>query len=192
MHPDFLLNGAEPIACSSPPPDFGTLLADLATLGFDVADDDVFHDAMDSWLAYHPLRPHADGVVEKERRRRAPAPAPAPSLALKSSAQRLSVREAAALLGLPPRTVQDQAAHGKIPGAAKFGRRWTFDREKLRQFVRERERETWQNAGRHLDVSGGGKPFGVGSKFADANSDGRFTQVIQQLRARATKPDASG
>jgi hypothetical protein len=40
-----------------PPPDFETLLTNLAALGFDVADDQVFHDALNSWRAYHPPKP---------------------------------------------------------------------------------------------------------------------------------------
>jgi len=34
----------------------------------------------------------------------------------------------------PSRTIQDLAARGEIAGAAKLGRRWTFDLEKLRRF----------------------------------------------------------
>jgi excisionase family DNA binding protein len=105
---------------------------------------------------------------------------------------RCSIKQAATILGLPSRTIQDLAARGKIAGAAKLGRRWTFDQEKLRRFIREKERETWHNASRPLDVSGVAKPFGAGLRFAGENSDGRFTRVTRRLRARNTRPRGSG
>lgn len=43
--------------------------------------------------------------------------------------------------GLSRRTVQAMAARGEIPGAAKFGKLWTFDRLKLARWIREKEQE---------------------------------------------------
>jgi hypothetical protein len=106
--------------------------------------------------------------------------------------ERCAIDQAVAILGLPLRTVQDLAARGEIMGAAKIGRRWTFDLEKLRRFVRDKERQTWRSQGRPADVSGGAKPFGVGFRFAGENSDGRFTQVTRRLRARDTGPRGNG
>jgi hypothetical protein len=98
------------------------------------------------------------------------------------------VADAVAILGVPPRTVQDLAARGELPGAAKFGRRWTFDLSKLRRYVREKERTTW-NEGARLQpgVTGVVIPSGAALKSTAMRSDGRFTQVIQRLRARAAK-----
>src|SRR5262245_6152254 len=106
--------------------------------------------------------------------------------------ERASVKTAASMLGLPLRTVQHLAARGEIAGAAKFGRRWTFDVEKLKRQIRERERQTWLNARHRPDATGGRAPFGVGPRFAGETSDGRFTQVTRRLRARATKPARNG
>jgi Helix-turn-helix domain len=106
--------------------------------------------------------------------------------------ERGASQQAKAILGLPVRTVQDLAARGEIAGAAKLGRRWTFDLEKLRRFVRQRERETWQHANHPPDVSGAAKLFGAGPRFAGENSDGRFTRVTRRLRARNTTPRGSG
>jgi excisionase family DNA binding protein len=65
--------------------------------------------------------------------------------------ERVTTEIAAGILGLPARTIQEMALNGEIPGAAKFGRRWTFDEKKLRNFVRQREEEQWQDANqRHL------------------------------------------
>ena len=62
--------------------------------------------------------------------------------------ERGPIGKAAAILGLPLRTVQDQSARGEIPGAAKIGGRWTYDIETLRRHVKQRERETWQSGKR--------------------------------------------
>ena|SRR5262245_6456667 len=53
----------------------------------------------------------------------------------KPHVERVSIEKAAAVLGPPVRTVQDLAARGEIPGAAKIGGRCTFDIEKLRRLV---------------------------------------------------------
>lgn len=43
--------------------------------------------------------------------------------------------------GLSRRTVQAMAARGEIPGAAKLGKLWTFDRMKLARWIRDKEQE---------------------------------------------------
>jgi phage terminase Nu1 subunit (DNA packaging protein) len=48
--------------------------------------------------------------------------------------------------GLSRRTVQAMAARGQIPGAAKFGKLWTFDRMKLARWIRDKERECQSQA----------------------------------------------
>lgn len=106
---------------------------------------------------------------------------------------RCSAKEAAAILGLPMRTVQELAAReARSLGAAKIGRRWTFDLEKLRRFVKHREREAWQNAKRQPDATGAPVLFGAALKSVAGKCDGHFTQVIRRLRARATKRGESG
>jgi Helix-turn-helix domain len=108
------------------------------------------------------------------------------------NAERVSIDKAVAVLGLPKRTVQELAARGEIAGAAKIGRRWTFDIEKLRRLVRQRERETWQSGKRRPDATGGAIPSGHGLRFVGAKSDGRFTQVTRRLRGRNIRSGGSG
>ena len=48
--------------------------------------------------------------------------------------------------GLSRRTVQAMASRGQIPGAAKFGKLWTFDRMKLARWIRDKERECLNQA----------------------------------------------
>ena len=103
--------------------------------------------------------------------------------------ERVFSDKAVAVLG----PVQQLAARGELAGAgaAKLGRRWTFDLEKLRRFVRQKERETWHNAKHRPDASGGPAPSTAGLRYADGISDGRFTRVTRRLRGRATKRAAS-
>lgn len=56
-------------------------------------------------------------------------------------AERVGVAEAMLATGLRKRTVQNLAARGLIPGAAKLGGLWTFDRVKLRRWIAAKERE---------------------------------------------------
>jgi hypothetical protein len=90
------------------------------------------------------------------------------------------------------RTLQDLAVRGLIAGAAKIGCRWTFDPEKLRQQVKQKEREVWASGKRPQDVFGAAVPFGAGRKFGAGTSDGRYTQVTRRLRGRVIKRDMSG
>src|SRR5262249_52236361 len=103
--------------------------------------------------------------------------------------ERGTADEAAAILGLPTRTVQKLAARGELPGAAKFGRRWTFDLRTLRRHVISKERQAWQDGNRklHPDATGGGIPFGAALRFAAGSSAGRLTQMIQASQKRVAK-----
>jgi hypothetical protein len=81
------------------------------------------------------------------------------------------------ILGIPRRTVQQLAKRGKLPGAAKFGRRWTFDIAKLRRLVRDQERRAWRENEKHLrDAIGAAVPSTVALRSTGETSDGRFTQ----------------
>jgi excisionase family DNA binding protein len=105
--------------------------------------------------------------------------------------ERVLSNKAVAILGLPLRTVQQLAARGEL-GAAKLGRCWTFDLEKLRRFVKHREREAWQNAMRQPDATGAPVLSGAALRCAAGTSDGRFIRVTRRLRGRATKRGESG
>lgn len=54
---------------------------------------------------------------------------------------RIRTLEAAEMLGLTARGVQAMAAKGQLPGAAKIGKVWTFDKDKLRRFIEAKEAE---------------------------------------------------
>jgi len=53
--------------------------------------------------------------------------------------ERVLIEGAARITGLPSRTLQSLSARGEIWGAAKLGRRWTYDEMRLRAWVRANE-----------------------------------------------------
>jgi excisionase family DNA binding protein len=106
---------------------------------------------------------------------------------LMAQRERGVLREAAAILGLSERTVRMLADLGELPGAVKIGRRWTFDLEQLRRYVRGKA-ETWQrNARPRKAASGAGKHSGVGRKSRVGTSSGAYGQTIQRLRNGGSK-----
>jgi excisionase family DNA binding protein len=106
--------------------------------------------------------------------------------------ERVKIERAGQILGLPPRTVQKMAQRGELPGAAKLGRRWTFNEDKLRSYVRHKERETWHAPSHLPDVTGARTFSGAASKSEVAKSDGRYTRIIRQLRVNAERPEKRG
>jgi excisionase family DNA binding protein len=59
---------------------------------------------------------------------------------------RIQTAAAATMLGVSKRTVHGLAARGELPGAARIGKVWTFNVDKLAQFIAEREAECSKNA----------------------------------------------
>jgi excisionase family DNA binding protein len=106
--------------------------------------------------------------------------------------ERITIERVSEILGLHKRTVQKMAQRGEIPGAAKIGRRWTFNEDKLRSYVRHKERETWHAQKHQPDVIGARTFSGAGLKSKAAKSDGRYTRIIQQLRDSVVKPEKRG
>jgi excisionase family DNA binding protein len=104
-------------------------------------------------------------------------------------AERVNSERAGQILGLHPRTVQKMAQRGEIPGAAKIGRRWTFNEDKLRSFVRQKERETWHAQKHQPDVTGARIFSGAAPKSKAKKYDGPYTRIIQQLRDSAARPE---
>lgn len=56
--------------------------------------------------------------------------------------ERVSISQAVQISGLKMRTLQNLAAQGVIPGAAKPAGRWTFDIAQLRQWARQTPENT--------------------------------------------------
>ena len=106
--------------------------------------------------------------------------------------ERVKIERAGQILGLQPRTVQKMAQRGELPGAAKLGRRWTFNEDKLRSYVRHKVRETWHVPNHLPDVTGARMSSGAASKSKVAKSDGRYARIMQQLRDNAGRPEKRG
>ena len=97
--------------------------------------------------------------------------------------ERISISFVADILGISARTMRHMAQRGELPGAAKIGRRWTFDEARIRAYVRRQEAATCQSA-RHLpDVSGVATPYGVAFRSAGETSSSRYARTIQRLRS---------
>ena len=93
--------------------------------------------------------------------------------------ERVQVDAVAHKTGLAKRTIQKMAQRGEIPGAAKLGSTWTFDRIKLARWIRNKEREcqiTSINA-----VAYGMRGF----KWQVATSENPYRQEIAQRRKGA-------
>ena len=54
-------------------------------------------------------------------------------------AERITIPEAVMITGLCERTLQQLSQRGEIWGAAKLGRRWTYDRLRLRAWIAAKE-----------------------------------------------------
>ena len=55
--------------------------------------------------------------------------------------ERIKATQAAGVLGVSKRLVTLMASRGELPGAAKIASLWTFDKNKLQEYVKERENE---------------------------------------------------
>ena len=93
--------------------------------------------------------------------------------------ERVRTKEASSILGVSHHVIIKMAAQGKLPGAAKIGGTWTFDREKLRRFIREKEYECQRKISISEMVSGGSLlPYAAGS------IDTAYIQAMSKLRGK--------
>ena len=101
--------------------------------------------------------------------------------------ERGTIHEAVAILGICARTVRHLALLGEFRGAAKIGRRWTFNLERLRDYVEQKERESCRSAKHPRERSGAVRFSGDGFKPTALTSDGRYARTIQSLRSQGEK-----
>ena len=103
------------------------------------------------------------------------------------------VAHACSILGLPERTVQGMAARGELPGAAKLGKRWTFNLEALRQFVKEKEREACLRGERPPAAAIGVKTsFGAERWSTGSASRSRSTRILRRMQRGGSTPPSNG
>jgi excisionase family DNA binding protein len=95
-------------------------------------------------------------------------------------ARRIRAREVAEALGVTDRAIQKMAARGDLPGAAKIGKTWSFDAEKLRRHIAAREQECLTRATSTFGVRFGGcAPSSTASSSAKA-----YEQAMSRLLGR--------
>jgi excisionase family DNA binding protein len=104
------------------------------------------------------------------------------------SSERICIEDVAKILGIPARSVQAMAAAGKIPSAAKLGRRWTFNERAVRTFLRNEEIKCQNEKHRAVHI---GAMASCGAAFArqvSQLSSDPLTQTIQKLRRDVLRP----
>src|SRR6516165_4766945 len=98
-------------------------------------------------------------------------------MTLAVACKRINISDAASELGVPERTVRDLALRGEVPGAAKVGRRWTFDLDRLREHIRRLEALACQSARPRRAPSGATASYGGARKSARATTSGRARRL---------------
>lgn len=94
--------------------------------------------------------------------------------------ERVRSTETAKILGVSTRMVVKMAANGNLPGAAKIGGTWTFDKEKLRRFILEKEYECQRKTSTYETVCIGYKLPSAGN-----SSDKAYTQAMLKLLGKS-------
>ena len=97
--------------------------------------------------------------------------------------ERIRCENVAAIIGAPLRTVQVMAARGELPSAAKIGRRWSFNEDAIRAWLKQKEMGC-QSDVRHQPLpTGAAMSFGVGLGLrVNPRTNGHLEQTIQRLR----------
>lgn len=86
--------------------------------------------------------------------------------------ERVRAAEIARITGLSVRKVQEHAAAGQMPGAAKLGGIWTFDPVKVRAWVAAQEVKAWR--GSQATSIGGVRGSGGARSSAGSNIDAAY------------------
>lgn len=94
--------------------------------------------------------------------------------------ERIRTTDAAAILGVEPRTVQALALRGELPDAARIGGVWTFSEAALRNYIRERTscRKDQRRQSTHTGATG---RYGPGSPLADVNIERAYELAMSRL-----------
>lgn len=95
--------------------------------------------------------------------------------------ERVSIADAVQISGLKMRTLQNLAAQGAIPGAAKPAGRWTFDVVQLRRWARETPKKAIPCAKISTFAMAS---TGRASRLPDANIENLYMSVLNQRGAR--------
>jgi len=86
--------------------------------------------------------------------------------------------------GMRLRQAQQMAKRGEIPGAAQFGRLWTFDKKRVDDWKRAKENGTWQTTSTVEERPGGVAFSPPGRNYGEAYE--------RHLRLKPRSGSASG
>lgn len=101
-------------------------------------------------------------------------------------ADRIQCSDAARMLGVSKRLVALMAARGELPGACKIASLWTFDPEKLKNWIEERETQCQKTQTKISFVAE--TPIGSEPTLRASSSKEAYEQAMSKLRAAsATK-----
>lgn len=109
--------------------------------------------------------------------------------------ERVTIGEAAAILGVSIRTVQRLATDRQLPTAAKIGRLWTFNEAAIRAWLVEQEsKQPCPRIERRPQRAATGEVArsGRGSPSPGRSTGSASRQVIQSLRAAAATRSTQG
>lgn len=93
--------------------------------------------------------------------------------------ERVRAADVRRMTSLSLRQIQDMAAKGDIPGAAKLGGVWTFDPLRVRAWIREEQRKCLANP---KTSTSGAIPGGDVSVSPDENIEEAYEQLIHGKR----------
>lgn len=94
--------------------------------------------------------------------------------------ERIRPREVSHITSLSQRKVQELAAAGKLPSAAKLGGVWTFEERAIRAWITQREQSLWPES--HAISTSAGKSGGDVSKSPDESIEAAYAQLIPAKR----------
>jgi excisionase family DNA binding protein len=98
--------------------------------------------------------------------------------------ERIRAERASLILGVSLRTVQEMAARGELPGAAKIGKLWTFNEAEIRTYIRERQ--ACRTSARHRQTPiGEATHFTAGSPSTGGLTEKAYILAMQRLRSGA-------
>lgn len=96
---------------------------------------------------------------------------------MEATAERIDTADATRITGLSMRGLQAMAQRGEIPGAAKLGKKWTFNELQLRRWIAAQEAK--------CPISTGAVRFGGAvSNAPAANIDEAYERAIGLKRKR--------
>ncbi|MGG5812569.1 helix-turn-helix domain-containing protein [Falsiroseomonas sp. CW058] len=101
-------------------------------------------------------------------------------------AERIRPPAVSEITSLSVRKVQEMAAAGKIPGAAKLGGSWTFDPVKLRDWIAQQESLACRATSMRERASSGGA-----SRSPASSIDAAYERLIRGKQRSASRPGAS-